>query len=102
MAPQQPTRRPLKGSERQPLSGARAVGKADPDERLEVTVVLRRRNVAALTERAKKLARRGSAGNHLSREQFDYQFVGFFFNDAATTEIYTLSLHDAAFLEADR
>jgi len=76
MAPQQPTRRPLKGSERQPLSGARAVGKADPDERLEVTVVLRRRNVAALTERAKKLARRGSAGNHLSREQFDHQFGG--------------------------
>jgi len=74
MAPQQPTRRPLKGSERQPLSGARAVGKADPDERLEVTVLLRRRNVTALTERAKKLARRESAGNHLSREQFNRQF----------------------------
>src|SRR5437660_876323 len=70
MASQQLTRHPLKGSERQPLPGARAVGKADPAERLEVTVLLRRRNVAALTEHVKNLARRETAGHHLSREQF--------------------------------
>ena len=35
---------PLKGSERQPLPGAKSVGKADPAERLEVSVLLRRRS----------------------------------------------------------
>jgi kumamolisin len=74
MAQHQLTRHPLKGSERQPMAGARAVGKADPAERLEVSVLLRRRNAAALTERVKKLARRESAGDHLSREQFEAQF----------------------------
>jgi kumamolisin len=73
MAPRQSTR-PLKGSDRQPLPGARAVGRADPAERLEVTVLLRRRNAAALTERVARLARREGAGNHLSREQFENQF----------------------------
>ena len=33
---------PVPGSERAPLPGARAVGAADPNERIEVTVVLRR------------------------------------------------------------
>jgi kumamolisin len=68
------TRHPLKGSERQPLPGAKAVGKADPAERLEVSVLLRRRNDAALAEHVKKLASRETAGNHLAREQFDEQF----------------------------
>jgi kumamolisin len=68
------TRHPLKGSKRQPLLGARAVGKADPAERLEVSILLRRRNGAALTEHVKKLANRESVGGHLSREEFDRQF----------------------------
>jgi kumamolisin len=75
---------PLKGSERQPLPGAKPVGKADPAERLEVSVLLRRRNAAALTEHVKKLARRESAGNHLSRQQFADQF------GADTTDIATI------------
>ena len=35
--------RALIGSERQPMRGARSVGKADPAERLEVSVILRHR-----------------------------------------------------------
>src|SRR5256885_8612611 len=31
----------------------------------------------------------------ISRERYDLVFLFFFFNDTATTEIYTLSLHDA-------
>ncbi len=73
MAPHQP-RHPLKGSDRQPLAGAKPVGKADPAERLEVTVLLRHRNAEALAEHVKKLARRERAGNRLSREQFENQF----------------------------
>jgi kumamolisin len=68
------TRHPLKGSERLPLPGARAVGKADPTERLEISILLRRRNGAALTEHVKKLAKREDVGGRLSREQFDQQF----------------------------
>jgi len=45
---------PLIGSERQPLPGARSIGKADPTERLEVTLVLRHRQHDALQERSGK------------------------------------------------
>jgi hypothetical protein len=61
----------LKGSERRPLPGAKAVGKADPAERLEVSVLLRRRNSDALKERVTKLTRRDRTGGHLSREEFE-------------------------------
>jgi kumamolisin len=67
-------RNPLKGSERKPLPGAKAVGPADPEERLEVSLLLRRRNAAALTESVTKLSRRNQAGGHLSREEFEDQF----------------------------
>jgi kumamolisin len=45
---------PLAGSERQPMPGARSIGKADPAERLEVTLVLRHRQHDALQERVRK------------------------------------------------
>src|ERR1700743_1928303 len=70
----QSTRRPLTGSERQPLSGARAIGHADPGERLEVTVLLRRQNAAGLTDRVQKLSKRENVGRHLSRKDFENQF----------------------------
>ena len=65
---------PLKGSERQPLRGAKSVGKAEPTERLEVSVLLRRSNADALQDRVSKLARREPAGEHLTREAFAQQF----------------------------
>src|SRR5271156_6332754 len=65
---------PLKGSERKPLPGATAVGKADPTERMEVSVLLRRRNADALEHRVTRLRRRGQGGGHLSREEFEGQF----------------------------
>lgn len=67
-------RHPLKGSERKPLHGAKAVGKADPAERLEVSVILRHRNADALQQRVTGLARPGRARGHLSREEFEQQF----------------------------
>jgi kumamolisin len=74
MAQNSVTRHPLKGSERQPLPGARAVGKADPAERLEVSVLLRRQQGDDLTERVKKLSKREDVGEHLSRKQFEQKF----------------------------
>jgi kumamolisin len=59
----------LKGSERVALPGARVVAPADPAERLEVTVLLRRRARQELSARVTALAS-GKAEPHLSREEF--------------------------------
>src|SRR5271167_34609 len=64
----------LKGSERQPLKGARSVGKADPTERLEVTMLLRHRGSDALQERIKGLHKTSNKPAHLKREDFAEQF----------------------------
>jgi kumamolisin len=64
----------LSGSDRAPLNGARSVGKADPAERLEVTMLVRRRGSDALKERVKKLAGGDTSVGHLEREEFAKQF----------------------------
>ena len=64
----------LKGSERRPLKGARSLGKADPAERLEVTVLLRHRAADALSDRIKNLHRAGRQVQHIKREDFAQQF----------------------------
>jgi kumamolisin len=64
----------LTGSERQPLPGAKSVGKSDPAERLEVTVLLRRSQPDVLKERVRKLANRERVGPHLTRDAFSQQF----------------------------
>ena len=64
----------LKGSERQPVPGAKSVGQSDPMERLEVTVLLRRGEPDNLKDRVRKLANRERVGPHLSREAFEAQF----------------------------
>jgi kumamolisin len=66
-------RHPLTGSERQPMRGARAVGKADPSERLEVSVLLRFRESDALKDRVAQLAKGERPARHLSREEFAQQ-----------------------------
>jgi kumamolisin len=67
-------RHPLQGSERLPIAEATSVGKADPAERLEVSVLLRRRNADRLAERVTGLSSPGGAGEPLSREDFEAQF----------------------------
>jgi kumamolisin len=68
-------KQPLIGSERHPLRGARSTGRADPAERLEVSVVLRHRAGDALQDRIAKLAA-GERSDHLKREEFAQQFGG--------------------------
>ena len=68
------TDRHLKGSDRQPVPGAKSIGPADPGERLEVSVLLRRGNAGALKERVESLAGGKGAGKHLSRQEFHQQF----------------------------
>src|SRR4029077_7886356 len=54
--------------------GARSVGKADPSERLEVSVLLRHSAADALKERVKKLAAGDRSAGHLERDAFARQF----------------------------
>jgi kumamolisin len=61
---------PLKGSERSTPPGAHIVGPADPNEHLEVSVLVRRRALPAMRSRVALLARGDRSGGFLSREQF--------------------------------
>ncbi|MDB5398559.1 MAG: Peptidase propeptide [Rhodopila sp.] len=88
---------PLKGSERQPLPGAKSVGKADPTERLEVTVLLRRNQPDVLKGRVQKLSHPDHVGPHLSREAFAQQFGA---RDSDLAEIRTFAAaHDLAVVQ---
>ena len=56
------------------MRGARSAGKADPAERLEVSLILRHRANDVLKDRVAKLAAGETPGRHLSREEFAQQF----------------------------
>jgi kumamolisin len=58
---------PLNGSERMPMPGARAIGAADPNERFEVTVIVRRPPSSALEY---MLAAQSGSGKILTRDEF--------------------------------
>jgi kumamolisin len=60
----------LKGSERKPMAGATLVGPADPAERLEVTILLRRSASSALQERVARITRGDYSIAPLTREAF--------------------------------
>lgn len=64
----------LSGSERQPMPGARSVGKADPAERLEVSVILRHKAPNALHEKVRKLETGDRSEARVSREDFAKQY----------------------------
>ena len=67
-------RRPLEGSEKRLSDQARDLGPADPNERLEVSVLVRRRQSDQLRARAERLRRGDPSGDHMSREDFANQF----------------------------
>lgn len=64
----------LAGSEKEPVPGARPVGKANPAERLEVSVLVRRRAGDALNERVGRLAAGDRSAGHITRADFARQF----------------------------
>ena len=55
----------LSVARRSQYQARRSIGKADPSERLEVTVLVRRRAGDALQERVGKLARRRRSAGHI-------------------------------------
>jgi kumamolisin len=60
----------LKGSARAALPGSRVLAPSDPAERLEVSVLVRRRAIAALRARVATLASGDRSGGFLTREDF--------------------------------
>ncbi len=64
---------PLSGSERQPLFGAKSAGKADPTERLEVTMLVRRRGTDQMKAHLNKIATGERNVAHVRREDFAAQ-----------------------------
>ena len=65
---------PLTGSDRAPYMGAKSVGKADPNERLEVTVLVRRRSGNAFDKHIAGLAAQGASAMHIGHDEFAKQF----------------------------
>jgi kumamolisin len=61
---------PLKGSERAAVRGARALAPTDPTERLEVTILVRRRARQDLATRVHAMASGRTPGPFLSRDEF--------------------------------
>jgi kumamolisin len=66
--------KPLAGSEKRLPDGARDLGEADPRERLEVSVLIRRRAQEAFRMRLEKLRSGDRSDPPLSREAFARQF----------------------------
>src|SRR5262245_50719293 len=63
---------PIPGSERSPVPGARTVGTPDPNERIEVTVVVRRRSSSKGLTSVKDIgSRMPRERQYLSREEFE-------------------------------
>ena len=66
--------RPLEGSDRSALPGARAVGDVDPAERLEVSVLVRRKDASGLETRVDVLRSGDKSGGCLGRAAFAERF----------------------------
>lgn len=64
---------PLRGSERAPLPGARAVGAANPDEPIQVTIRLRRDPANSALQMEKLGTRPLKERQHLTRQEFAKQ-----------------------------
>ena len=60
----------LKGSDRSKVENARVRGPADPSERFEVSVIVRRRAAQSLKARTAALAAGNRTAGHLTREEF--------------------------------
>jgi kumamolisin len=64
----------LVGSHREPLPGARAIGKSDPTERLEATVLVRRHNADEFKAKVEALASGARSTGHLTHAELAQQF----------------------------
>jgi kumamolisin len=76
----------LAGSVREPLAGARLAGRANPAERLEVTMLVRRQNADAFKAKVAKLAAGEPPEAYFGRAEFARQFGASLVDLAAVEE----------------
>jgi kumamolisin len=89
----------LTGSARTILPGAMAIGKADPNERLEVTVLVRRQAASDLKARVDQLTKANTPPKHLSREEFAARHGAADADFAAVTKF--ADMHDLVVVQQD-
>jgi kumamolisin len=89
----------LLGSHREPLPGARAVGKSNPAERLEVTVLVRRQNAGQFKEKVANLAAGGRSDGHMKHADLAKEFGASPADMAAVTNF--AKNHDLAVVQQD-
>jgi kumamolisin len=89
----------LAGSLREPLAGARPAEKANPKERLEVTVLVRRQNAGAFAAKVAKLAAGDRSEAWISHADFARQFGASPVDMAAVKEF--ARRHDLAVVQED-
>jgi hypothetical protein len=89
----------LIGSHREPLPGARAVGKSNPAERLEVTVLVRRQNADAFKAKVAGLAAGERSAGHMKHADLAKEFGAAPADMAAVTTF--AKRHDLAVVQED-
>jgi kumamolisin len=89
----------LAGSIREPLAGARLAGKANPAERLEVTVLVRRQSADAFKAKVAKLSAGDPQEAYVGRADFAGQFGASPVDLAAVEEF--AERYDLAVVQAD-
>ena len=65
---------PLKGSDRKPVPGSRALGPANPSEQVQVSVLVRRRARQEFKDRVQRIAAGDRSVQPLSREEYARKF----------------------------
>jgi kumamolisin len=65
---------PLKGSDRKPMPGSHTTGPTDPSERVQVSVLVRRRAPQEFKDRVKRIAAGDRSVQPLSREEYARKF----------------------------
>jgi kumamolisin len=93
------TKHPIAGSDKSQPEGARCIGACNPDEKIEVVVMLRRQNEDAFRQLMKKIDEGAADAVPVSREEFGKRF-GASAADVARTEAFAKA-HGLSVVRAD-
>jgi kumamolisin len=97
--PQAMSKHPIAGSDKSQPEGARCVGACNPDEKIEVVVMLRRQNEDAFRQLMQKINTGAADAVPVSREEFSKRF-GASATDVAKTEAFAKA-HGLSVVRAD-
>ena len=93
------SKHPIAGSDKSQPEGAQCIGACDPDEQIEVVVMLRRQNEGEFTQLMKRSMNGAADAEPVSRDEFDKRF-GASAADVAKTEAFAKA-HRLSVVRAD-